>query len=377
MSRLDALPADQKSVLQLLLRQGKGYDDLSGLLRLDADEVRSRAYDALDTLGPGAGGLSAERRHEIGDWLLGQQDPEEAVATRAFVDGSTAGRVWAHGVARELEPLAGDRLPELPAEGAPAAEAPAAAERPPTTPTTPRTPPPPSPRPRPPARASRAAAARCSSAARSPPSPSPSCSSSSSAAARRQEDRQHRDPGRQHHLDPGPAAGPRAGQPAPRPRARRSRRPSAIVQFVDLNGQQAINAATQGLPTSKKIVYGLWFYNSPSQAKLIGGFDQTDNKGHLVLQGQLPKGVDIAGYKDLVITREKPEHEPDDARHDLPARVDPERRRRLVRRQQLAGVHDPGRIELALQRAQRGHAGVPDLGAHRRARGRGPPRGDG
>src|SRR3954447_3176528 len=125
MSRLDALPADQKSVLQLLLRQGKGYDDLSGLLRLDADEVRSRAYDALDTLGPGAGGLDAERRHEIADWLLGQRDPEEAAATRAlgeaaapraFVDGSTAGRVWAHGVARELDPLAGDRLPELPAE---------------------------------------------------------------------------------------------------------------------------------------------------------------------------------------------------------------------------------------------------------------------
>jgi hypothetical protein len=84
----------------------------------------------------------------------------------------------------------------------------------------------------------------------------------------------------------------------------------AIVQFVDVNGQQAINAATQGLPTSKKIVYGLWFYNSRSQTKLIGGFDQTDNKGHLVLQGQLPKGVDIASYKDLVITREKPSTNP-------------------------------------------------------------------
>jgi hypothetical protein len=84
----------------------------------------------------------------------------------------------------------------------------------------------------------------------------------------------------------------------------------AIVQFVDVNGQQAINAATQGLPTSKTIVYGLWFYNSRSQAKLIGGFDQTDNKGHLVLQGQLPKGVDIASYKDLVITREKPSTNP-------------------------------------------------------------------
>ena len=118
MSRLEALPADQKSVLQLLLLQGKGYDDLSELLRLDTSEVRSRAYDALDTLGPGAGGLPAARRQEISDWLLGQQEPDEAAATRAFVDGSTAGRVWAHGVARELEPLAGDRLPELPAEGA-------------------------------------------------------------------------------------------------------------------------------------------------------------------------------------------------------------------------------------------------------------------
>jgi Anti-sigma-K factor rskA, C-terminal len=310
MSRLDALPADQKSVLQLLLRQGKGYDDLSGLLRLDADEVRSRAYDALDTLGPGAGGLSAERRHEIADWLLGQRDPVEAAATRAFVDGSTAGRVWAHGVARELEPLAGDRLPELPAEAA-VAEAPAAA----------------------------AASADDDREADAEDAPTP--------------------------FAPAPTAGPRVSrrggalliggalaaiaivvvlvivltggddkktnstatqaakttstQAQPKVRAQVNLTPPkgapvqkavAIVQFVDLNGQEAINAATQGLPTSKTIVYGLWFYNSKSQAKLIGGFDQTDNKGHLVLQGQLPKGVDISSYKDLVITREKPSTNP-------------------------------------------------------------------
>jgi hypothetical protein len=84
----------------------------------------------------------------------------------------------------------------------------------------------------------------------------------------------------------------------------------AIVQFVDVNGQEAINAAIQGLPTSKTIVYGLWFFNGPSQAKFIGRFDQTDNKGHLVLQGQLPKGVDVSSYKDLVITREKPSTNP-------------------------------------------------------------------
>src|SRR3954469_6406500 len=138
MSRLDALPADQKSVLQLLLRQGKGYDDLSGLLRLDADEVRSRAYDALDTLGPGAGGLDAERRHEIADWLLGQRDPQEAAPPRAFADGSRGGGGagprpppgGARGAPGALEPLPGDRLPELPAEAvAPAVTpAPAAAD---------------------------------------------------------------------------------------------------------------------------------------------------------------------------------------------------------------------------------------------------------
>jgi hypothetical protein len=314
MSRLDALPADQKSVLQLLLRQGKGYDDLSGLLRLDAEEVRSRAYDALDTLGPGAGGLSAERRHEIADWLLGQQDPDEAAATRALVEGSTAGRVWAHGVARELEPLAGDRLPELPAEAA-ATETPAEA------------------------------------AATETPAEADEADDDAEHAAT--------------PFAPAPAAGPRVSrrggalliggalaaiaiavvlvivlsggddkktdstatkaanttstQAQPKVRAQVNLTPPkgapvkkavAIVQFVDVNGQQAINAATQGLPTSKKIVYGLWFYNSKSQTKLIGGFDQTDNKGHLVLQGQLPKGVDIASYKDLVITREKPSTNP-------------------------------------------------------------------
>ena len=331
MRRLDALPADQKSVLQLLLRQGKGYDDLSGLLRLDADEVRSRAYDALDTLGPGAGGLSAERRHEIADWLLGQQDPDEAAATRAFVDGSTAGRVWARGVARELEPLAGDRLPELPAEGA-ATEAPAA--------------------PAPGGAAENGAAAGGAAAGLGAPADAPDDDADAEDAPT--------------PFAPAATAGPRVSrrggalliggalaaiavavvlvivltggndnkssdstatqaanttstQAQPRVRAQVNLTPPkgapvkkavAIVQFVDLNGQQAINAATQGLPTSKNIVYGLWFYNSKSQAKLIGGFDQTDNKGHLVLQGQLPKGVDITSYKDLVITRERPSTNP-------------------------------------------------------------------
>ena len=310
MSRLDALPADQKSVLQLLLRQGKGYDDLSGLLRLDADEVRSRAYDALDTLGPGAGGLDAERRHEIADWLLGQRDPEEAAATRAFVDGSTAGRVWAHGVARELEPLAGDRLPELPAQAAVAAA---------------------------PAATGAVETAETADEADDAPTPFAPAATAGPRVSRRGgalliggalaaiavavvlvivlgggKDDKPSSTATQAANTTSTQAQPkvRAQVNMTAPKGAPVKKAVAIVQFVDLNGKQAINAATQGLPTSKTIVYGLWFYNGKSQAKLIGGFDQTDNKGHLVLQGQLPKGLDIASYKDLVITREKPSTNP-------------------------------------------------------------------
>ena len=221
MSRLDALPADQKSVLQLLLRQGKGYDDLSGLLRLDADEVRSRAYDALDTLGPGAGGLPAERRHEIADWLLGQQDPERGRGhprLRRRLDGRA--RV---GARRRPRARAARRRP--PARAARRGRGDRRRRRRAGRASRRAPPPPPSPRPRPPGRASRAAAARCSSAARSPPSPSPSCSSSSSPAAtttRRPPARRPRPP-----TPPRPRLSRRSARrsTSPRPRARRSRRP--------------------------------------------------------------------------------------------------------------------------------------------------------
>src|SRR4029450_6029044 len=118
MSRIDALPADQRSVLQLLLKQGKGYDDLSGLLNLHAGEVRSRAYDALDAIGPGSAGLPSDRRQAIADWLLGQQGPDKASEKRAVVRGAPAARAWAEGVAEQLRPLGGERLPEVPADGA-------------------------------------------------------------------------------------------------------------------------------------------------------------------------------------------------------------------------------------------------------------------
>jgi hypothetical protein len=119
MSGIDDLAPDQRAVLQLLLKQGKAYVELAALLRIEPDAVRERAVAALDELGPSDGvQLAAERRGEIADYLLGQQSASERQKTREMLEGSAAGRAWARVVAGELRPLAGDALPEIPAEGA-------------------------------------------------------------------------------------------------------------------------------------------------------------------------------------------------------------------------------------------------------------------
>src|SRR3954453_12396680 len=124
MSRLDDLPADKRAVLQLLLKQGKSYDDLAGLLRIEPDAVRGRAHDALDRLGPANGAdIEEAEQDEIADYLLGQQTASERASTRELLETSAAGRAWARIVSGELQPLGGDALPEIPAERAEGDEA--------------------------------------------------------------------------------------------------------------------------------------------------------------------------------------------------------------------------------------------------------------
>ena len=124
MSRIDDLAPDQRAVLQLLLRQGKSYEELAQMLRIDADAVRERAAGALDELGPRDGApLAAERKADITDYLLGQQSASRRQATREYLEGSAAGRGWARVVAGELRPLAGDALPDIPVERAEVEEA--------------------------------------------------------------------------------------------------------------------------------------------------------------------------------------------------------------------------------------------------------------
>jgi Sigma-70, region 4 len=114
MTSVQALDDTQRAVVQLVLKQGKSYHEIAELLGIDADAVRARAHAALDALGPPSAGLTASRRAEVADYLLGQQSDAEREATRDHLAESPAARAWARSVAAELRPLAGGDLPDIP-----------------------------------------------------------------------------------------------------------------------------------------------------------------------------------------------------------------------------------------------------------------------
>jgi hypothetical protein len=123
MSRLDDLPPDQRATLSLLLRRGKSYAEVAGMLDIDERAVHDRAHAALAVLAARqARELTAAQREEVGDYLLGQRaGVAERLATRTYLDGSPQARAWATALADELEPLAGAPLPEIPNGAGPAA----------------------------------------------------------------------------------------------------------------------------------------------------------------------------------------------------------------------------------------------------------------
>src|ERR1700712_240460 len=111
MASLESLNDGQRAVLQLLLRQGKSYDDLAGMLKTDLAGVRTRARGAIAAVGPDSTKIGEERRDEIADYLLGQQTASQRAATREYLEGSPAGRSWAGAAATALAPIGGDALP--------------------------------------------------------------------------------------------------------------------------------------------------------------------------------------------------------------------------------------------------------------------------
>jgi hypothetical protein len=275
MSRIETLPPDQRAVLQLLLRQGKPFRDLSGVLEIPEDEVRRRAHGALDALGPDeTEGLDPDRRAEIADYLLGQQDDAARERTRAFLEGSPAGRAWARVVADQLRGLAGDGLPDIPdgrrADGA-ATEAP---------------------------RSSRLGGALLLSGLAivaigvvlflvlrggSDDGDSGATSAASTTATR-------------------PQARVEAQVNLIPPSSRKGLKALGVVLVQKAQGQDQIVAAVQGLPRPKKGGYGIWLYSGPGKAQWLGFFASQDRQGRLLARGQL--NASIADYREVLVTRE-------------------------------------------------------------------------
>ena len=127
MHELEPLAPDQRAVVSLVLQQGRSYDEIAALLGIAPAAVRARAHAGLAALAP-ANGLPEEITGPLADYLLGQQPPRDAEATRGLLAESAPARGWAAGVAEQLEDVARGPLPEVPSGPDGPAGAPAAAD---------------------------------------------------------------------------------------------------------------------------------------------------------------------------------------------------------------------------------------------------------
>jgi hypothetical protein len=102
----DQLSEEQRAVVELVLRRGKDYEQLSEMLGMPEARVRELARDALVDLAPlSARGVEADWRGQLADYVLGQQSGPEATATRGHLRRSEAARTWARSLMDSLEQL--------------------------------------------------------------------------------------------------------------------------------------------------------------------------------------------------------------------------------------------------------------------------------
>jgi hypothetical protein len=106
LATFDQLTDEQRAIVELVLRQGKSYDELSDMLGMPEARVRELARDALVDLAPvSARGVEEDWRGQLADYVLGQQAGPEATATRGHLRRSEAARSWTRSLLDSLEQL--------------------------------------------------------------------------------------------------------------------------------------------------------------------------------------------------------------------------------------------------------------------------------
>src|SRR5204863_5809432 len=145
MATFDQLAADQRAIIEIVLKQGRSYEQIGDMLDLPPARVRELARDALAELAPfTAEFVDPQWRGQLADYVLGQQTGPEAQATRGHLRRSEPARIWSYSLLDALDDFFADaERPEIPVgetggrprtravtNGEAPAEAPAAAPRP-------------------------------------------------------------------------------------------------------------------------------------------------------------------------------------------------------------------------------------------------------
>lgn len=119
MTTFDQLSAEQRAIIELVLRQGKSYAELSDMLGMPEERIRELAYDSLAQLAPvTAQGVEEDWRAQLVDYVLGQQSGPQLTATRGHLRRSEPARAWTRSLLDSLDFLYpnGD-LPQIPEGG--------------------------------------------------------------------------------------------------------------------------------------------------------------------------------------------------------------------------------------------------------------------
>jgi hypothetical protein len=120
MANFDQLPADQRAIIELLLKRRRTYDALSDMLDMPATRVRELARDALTELAPNtADRVDPDWQAQVADYALGQQSGPESQATQGHLKRSEPARAWLLSIMDSLDQLyTNGSRPEVPeAEG--------------------------------------------------------------------------------------------------------------------------------------------------------------------------------------------------------------------------------------------------------------------
>jgi hypothetical protein len=305
MATFDQLSAEQRAIIELVLKQGQTYEELSGMLGMPTARVRSLAREALVRLSPvSASAVDDDWRGQLADYLLNQQSGPEATATKGHLRRSEAARAWARSVLDSLEQFYDPRsIPTIP-EGEPEAE---------REPRRPRR------QPREPRRPARERPAREEREPRAPLSPE-----AQRTVRRRRllgagalalvallallvwpiglltgdDEEKKADAGK------GQQAQTRiAGQLLLRPvGGARGTRNAGVAVVAERGGRRQLIVQAQLEPNQDRQAYEVWLYNSRGDARSLGA-QVTDRQGTFQGAGPLPK--DFERFRFIDVSREQ------------------------------------------------------------------------